>query len=603
MKPWIVYSLAGAAVLGAAVWNILPLRPATTGLPVAAPAQATAPQCAEHSIAEADCPWCNPVLIKERGQCGEHGVPEALCSRCRPALVAGFKAQGDWCAEHSLPESQCTQCNPAVAARPAEPTPGGDLPAAIAVVQDAAAPRSQTPPSVTCQTQTLRVQFPRADIASRAGLEYERIGRHEVAAVVTCTAELAYDGNHHACIRSPVSGVVSVAAKDLGARVQRGDILAVVESAELGQAKAAVLKLADSLPILDRKAEQARNLFRRQNDIEVRLAAVDYLEARALLDVAQRFLVMEQRLSEAKANSAKDLIEAQAAQQTAELRVLALQSRLEVFGVPAAVIASLDWAQSQRLEGHGSTSEQEALAAEIERETARADLGAARGLLRSFGLSDGEVDASTARRDVSNALPVTAPCDGEVVARRAVVGELVGPTDVLFETADPSRLWAMLDVYEADMARVRAGQPVIIAVDACRGEPRGGQISWVASVLDLRTRTLKARAEVANPDGLLRAGMFGKAVVTVAPRTGTLMVPTSAVQWEGCCNIAFVRRSDVLFEPRKLRLGVATDRHHVVVDGLSEGDVVVTTGSFLLKTEILKGSIGAGCCEVEPGKR
>jgi cobalt-zinc-cadmium efflux system membrane fusion protein len=125
----------------------------------------------------------------------------------------------------------------------------------------------------------------------------------------------------------------------------------------------------------------------------------------------------------------------------------------------------------------------------------------------------------------------------------------------------------------------------------------------VAPALDPRTRTLKARAEVPNPDGLLRAGTFAKALVTVSPQAPALLVPKSAVQWEGCCNVAFVRRSDVVFEPRKLRLGPATDRHYVVLDGLAEGDEVVTTGSFLLKTEILKGSIGAGCCEVEPGKR
>ena len=66
--------------------------------------------CAEHKIAEKDCPWCDPSLIKTKGQCPEHGVPEALCAQCNPALIPGFKAEGDWCAGHSVPESQCAPC-------------------------------------------------------------------------------------------------------------------------------------------------------------------------------------------------------------------------------------------------------------------------------------------------------------------------------------------------------------------------------------------------------------------------------------------------------------------------------------------------------------
>lgn len=66
--------------------------------------------CAKHKIAEKDCPWCDPSLIKTKGQCPGHGVPEALCSQCNPALIPGFKAENDWCAGHSIPESQCDLC-------------------------------------------------------------------------------------------------------------------------------------------------------------------------------------------------------------------------------------------------------------------------------------------------------------------------------------------------------------------------------------------------------------------------------------------------------------------------------------------------------------
>ena len=122
----------------------------------------------------------------------------------------------------------------------------------------------------------------------------------------------------------------------------------------------------------------------------------------------------------------------------------------------------------------------------------------------------------------------------------------------------------------------------------------------MAAELNRRTRVLRVRAEVENPEGILRAGMFGEAVVHVRERAPRVVVPKEAVQWEGCCNVVFVRRSAQEFVPRKVRLGEEAGRYWVVEEGVEEGETVVTTGSFLLKTEILKGSIGAGCCE--PGE-
>ncbi|MBT3786710.1 hypothetical protein HOF92_17170 [bacterium] len=66
--------------------------------------------CTRHSVAEAECPWCDSSLISKLGMCPEHKVPEALCSRCNVNLIPGFKAENDWCAGHGLPESQCAKC-------------------------------------------------------------------------------------------------------------------------------------------------------------------------------------------------------------------------------------------------------------------------------------------------------------------------------------------------------------------------------------------------------------------------------------------------------------------------------------------------------------
>jgi cobalt-zinc-cadmium efflux system membrane fusion protein len=112
---------------------------------------------------------------------------------------------------------------------------------------------------------------------------------------------------------------------------------------------------------------------------------------------------------------------------------------------------------------------------------------------------------------------------------------------------------------------------------------------------------LQARAALDNAHGHLRAHMFANASIAVRDRVAALVVPTSAVQWEGCCNVVFVKRSNTEYEPRKVHLGITTGTVYEVLSGVREGEEIVTQGSFLLKTEILKGSIGAGCCEVDPG--
>jgi cobalt-zinc-cadmium efflux system membrane fusion protein len=196
---------------------------------------------------------------------------------------------------------------------------------------------------------------------------------------------------------------------------------------------------------------------------------------------------------------------------------------------------------------------------------------------------------------------VTASFPGLVVERHAVVGEVVDSSQPLFAVADVSRMWALLDVYESDMREVRPGQPVILRVDGLPGESFPGYITWVSAQMDPQTRTLQARAEFDNRYGHLRANMFAQAVVSVRDRHESVVVPQSAVQWEGCCNVVFVKKSETEYEPRKVHLGSSTGTVYEVLSGVKPGEEVVTQGSFLLKTEILKGSIGAGCCEVQPG--
>ena len=92
---------------------------------------------------------------------------------------------------------------------------------------------------------------------------------------------------------------------------------------------------------------------------------------------------------------------------------------------------------------------------------------------------------------------------------------------------------------------------------------------------------------------------FGPERITTEPITSSILIPMDAVQWEGCCNIVFVREALDRFHARKVRLAQGDGGYYRILDGLQAGEEVVVDGSFLLKTELMKGSIGAGCCGLE----
>jgi cobalt-zinc-cadmium efflux system membrane fusion protein len=263
------------------------------------------------------------------------------------------------------------------------------------------------------------------------------------------------------------------------------------------------------------------------------------------------------------------------------------------------------WQRNQAREAdllaRGVSTERDALEAETRLAESQIAMSRAEQELLSLGLSPRQIAAVGESGDTTAQYQVTAAFAGVIVERQAAVGEVFDPSQPLFAVADVSRMWALLDVYESDVREIQVGQSVVLHVEGLYGDPFAGEITWVSSQLDPRTRTLQARAELDNSSGLLRANMFARAVVAVKEQQQTLVVPREAVQWEGCCNVVFVKQTETTFKPRKVYLGPPTGSVYEVIGGLTAGEVVVTQGSFLLKTEILKSNIGAGCCEVQPG--
>ncbi len=231
--------------------------------------------------------------------------------------------------------------------------------------------------------------------------------------------------------------------------------------------------------------------------------------------------------------------------------------------------------------------------ARLERERALAS----RGVSAQRDVEDAEREWAQAKAGLTQAgrYQLSAPFAGTVVALKAVTGRTAGAGEVLVEVADVSTLWAQLEVPEAQAPGVRPGQRVILQLEGTG--PREAVIARMAPSVDPHSRTVAARVALSNEDGALRAGGFVRAQITLEPAGDALLVPASAIQKAEGREVVFVRESETVFIPVAVQTGARTGDEVEIRAGLEEGAQVVTQGAFLMKTELLKDSIGAGCCD------
>jgi membrane fusion protein, heavy metal efflux system len=217
--------------------------------------------------------------------------------------------------------------------------------------------------------------------------------------------------------------------------------------------------------------------------------------------------------------------------------------------------------------------------------------------LGNLGLGEEALARVLRDRDTTSPLEVVSPIGGVVVRRHAVQGEAVSATSPLFAVADTSRMWLWIDLYEGDIDGVREGQDVAFTVSG-KEASHAGRVTWVGAEVDDVSRTTRVRAELENPEGRLRANQFGRAEIRVGDEHRVVVVPKQAVQRKDNVDLVFLPEGESRFLPRRV-VARPSDRPEVVeiAWGLEPGQKVVTRGAFWLKTEIMKGSIGAGCCE------
>jgi multidrug efflux pump subunit AcrA (membrane-fusion protein) len=193
---------------------------------------------------------------------------------------------------------------------------------------------------------------------------------------------------------------------------------------------------------------------------------------------------------------------------------------------------------------------------------------------------------------IGKQLELKAPIDGVVMERKVAAGELVDKSKELFVISDPTQLWVIAEVKERDAGSLRVGQEATFEVLTYPGERFHGNIVRLGSEIEKESRTLEARIEVDNGDGRLKPGMFADIEITTDVLQDALVISDAALEAEEDKQIALVALDANRFQKRVLELGLEHGGKVQILGGLKEGEKVVTEGSFILKSEMLKGELG-----------
>jgi cobalt-zinc-cadmium efflux system membrane fusion protein len=404
--------------------------------------------------------------------------------------------------------------------------------------------------SSKCKAHERRLQFASEEAMSKMGVEVSPVFTGPIEETVPASGEIVYEQPRVAPIAASVAGRVwhLTDKSRLGAEVQRGDVLALLDAAEVGKAKAEFLQAYAQTSLKNQALENLKKLDR------------------DLREVNKDAGVPEVRLQEADF-----------AVREARIRLLGAQQALVNLGLPI------------HLDSLAGTSPEE-LARRI----------------HFFGIPEAIASRLDPKTTSANLIPILAPRQGVVTVSRVAVGEMVDPAKTMFVVADTSRMWLVLNVRLEDARYVRVrdpgknlpGQTVRFQPDGARQEVRG-ELVWRSTEVDEKTRNVQVRAELPNPDGSLLAHTFGMGRIVIRTEKDAIVVPSEAVHWEGDCQIVFVRDKDFfkpgaakVFHVRTVRQGVKTGPNTEIIAGLVPGEVIATKNSAALRAELLKNKLG-----------
>jgi cobalt-zinc-cadmium efflux system membrane fusion protein len=470
--------------------------------------------------------------------CEEHSVPESICVECDDKQMPRIKST--WCRKHGV--HNCPFERPEVVQTKTAPVVSGqDLLRAERALQT----KERKENSQQCKLHHRRIQFASQDAMDKMGIDIRPVSTGPIVETVSASGDLAFEQPLVAPVSAPVAGRMwHVTEKGVqGVRVQRGDVLALVDAIEVGKAKGELLQAFAQSDLRKRMVDMLKPLVPAgaASQAQLQEAELGYREARIRLMVAERALAnlgMPIQTDDMKAATVEELA-----------------SRLTLYGLPKEVASRLD---------------------------AKATTG---NLLPLVAPRDGVVVSVKA-------------ATGELV-------EPGRPLFVVADTSR-MWLYLHVRSEDAKYLRIRnektgtKGQTVKFRPDGSDDEVVG-ELTWKSTEVDEITKTVKYRVELPNPDGALLAHSYGSAQVVIRQESDAIVIPNEALHWEGDCHIVFVRDKHFLdegakkvFHVRTVRPGVKNGANTEIIAGVLPGEVIATTNSAAMRAELLKNNLGAG---------
>jgi cobalt-zinc-cadmium efflux system membrane fusion protein len=506
--------------------------------------------CAEHRVPESECTLCHPELIdsfKSSGDwCAGHGIPESHCRLCNPGIqfpqeiVVAMQDTDitDWCTEHRVPESECTLCHP-------------ELIDSFKSIGDWCA--GHDIPESHCRLCNPDIQFPQELVMANQELEFD-IKADEIE------VSLFFRENSSVCATN--DALIQFASNETVTR--SGITVHKTRSAQL------------------------------ENTVEAPAETVFDEKEFTVVTISVPALVSRWLVSPGKTINKGEALAVLNSPEIAELQSSFISANAE-YEVQKKELSRHEQMKSRNLISEADYDRQKAMT-----EKARADLTGARGLLTAAGMNDHDINDVLDNGTVSSQLLLRASESGKLVERIAKIGELLVEGSAYALLADPSSMWIEARLPEQQLRYVNIGDKLTFTSDGRGLNQVGAEVIWVAQFLDPHTRTGIVRASIIDPSHNLQAGEFGRVRIQSTHESEVTLVLKDAVQWEGCCNVVFVKETNSRYRPRKIELVESSGPYYQVTRGLTPGEEIVVEGAFLLKTELKKTSIGAGCCDIEP---
>jgi cobalt-zinc-cadmium efflux system membrane fusion protein len=479
-----------------------------------------------------------------------------------PAFAAIVVTMAGACSPEVPPAADAPEPHPARAVAPAEPRPVADG-----------------------ERVAETVELPRESWQA-AGITIEPAAVGPLEESATLTGRITLNEDRLAHIVPLVEGRVDTVLVGLGDEVTKGQVMAIIQSREVGQARLELVHDRLALGFARRKdqwhqavkdnTESLIEMIRSDMPVE---AIEQQLADRPLGEHRDKLMTAYIEAAAAKKNldrvrplraegivGSRHIYEAEAAWDSSRAT---LQSLLEQLGQDARQTAVMSSQTVQELETRVATDE-----------TALEILGFSREEIAKIDAAAGEALAHC---------PIEAPFDGTVISKDVALLEHVGPTNQILSIADLRTVWLSADIYEEQLPLVAgaAGQEVTFSSDAWPGQTFTAKIFYTGDIVEQESRTVALRAVADNPDRLLKPGMFVRVRLPGVARATVLQLPRTAIQEHEGRPFVFLHTGGDAFQRRDVVLGRRTDEAVEVLEGIAAGERVATGGGFTLKSRLL----------------